>query len=189
MRTSFTIMLATVTLSILAGCEAFRGEVGPWKPVLEDTGFAYLHATIDDAVQHTHSAQEIIEPLHQAKADQELKQALLALQKLRRYYIPMTEVRQLIYDADRLYYLRQQDQTQQKLGDAKSELLKITAGSSGSLTQAIDKLILAIDDLMLAINNDPGGVAEKFAALGEHVNLMTIKGELILTELDFVESQ
>lgn len=187
MRASFSFMLATVTVSLLAGCDALRGKVEPWRPVLEETGFSYLQTTVDEAIQHTLKAQEIIKSLRQNDADQELQQAMLALRKLHRFYVPMTEIRQSIYDADRLYYLQRQGEARNKLVSAKNQLLEITAGSSGNLTQVIDKLILAIDDLELAIVNDPSDVAAKFAALGEHVNLMTIKGELVLTESDFVE--
>ncbi len=92
----------------------------------------------------------------------------------------MTEIRQLIYDADRLYYLKQPGQVKNKLEAAKAKLLAIGDADGVEIKQSVDEVILMIDDLQLSIHQGLASAADKFLKLGAKVNLMALKGELII---------
>lgn len=152
----------------------------PWKPVLEDTSFEYFNEPISEALNIIKDASEKIDSNQDQDARLQLEQAQQALFKLQHYYVPMTNVRQLIYDADRFYYLKRFDETNRKLEYARQLLHNIIDSYKPNLTKTIDEVILMIDDVMLAIEDAPQTVPEKFSKLGHKVNLMTVKGELIL---------
>jgi hypothetical protein len=108
-----------------------------------------------------------------------------SLLKLRCYDIPMTEVRQLIYDSDRVFYLGQVDKAQQKLRATKKRLLDIARFGGSNLDKPMNKLILMIDDLLLNIQESSDVVPEKFRKVGHEANLMATKGGLILSNVEF----
>jgi len=172
---SFVFLLMSI---IFNSCSKRPPE--PWKPVLEDTSFEYFNEPISEALNAINDASEKINSNQNQDASLQLEQAQQALFKLQHYYVPMTNVRQLIYDADRLYYLKRFEGTNHKLEHARQLLHDIIDSFKPNLTETIDEVILMIDDVMLAIEDAPPTVPEKFAKLGHKVNLMTVKGELIL---------
>ena len=172
---SFVLLLMSI---ITNSCSKRPPE--PWKPVLEDTSFEYFNEPISEALNTIKGASEKIDSNQNQDASLLLEQAQQALFKLQHYYVPMTNVRQLIYDADRLYYLKRFDETNHKLELAKKILHDILDSYKPDLTQSIDEIILMIDALLLTIEDAPQTVPDKFAKLGHKVNLMTVKGELIL---------
>ena len=172
-------VVVVVLLTILI-YNSYKRPPEPWKPVLKDTSFEYFNESISEALNTIKDASEKIHSNQDQDASLQLEQAKQALFKLQYYYVPMTNVRQLICDADRLYYLKRFDETNRKLEHARQLLHNIIESFKPNLTKTIDDVILMIDDVMLAIEDAPQTVPEKFAKLGHKVNLMTVKGELIL---------
>lgn len=181
MKKTLIVIFSVVILSmsiIINSCSKRPPE--PWKPVLEDTSFEYFNEPISEALNTIKDASEKFHSDQDQDASLQLEQAQQALFKLQHYYVPMTNVRQLIYDADRLYYLKRFDETNHKLEHARQLLHNIIGSFKPNLTKTIDEVILMTDDVMLAIEDAPQTVPEKFAKLGHKVNLMTVKGELVL---------
>ena len=105
--------------------------------------------------------------------------------KLRFYYLPITEVRQLVYDADRLFYLKEVDKTQQKLRLANKLLVEIAESGGQNLKTSVNEAVLMIDGLLLNMQESSDKVPDKFREVGLHINLMATKGELILSSAEF----
>ncbi len=97
----------------------------------------------------------------------------------------MTEVRQLVYDADRLLFLKKVDKTQEKLKQANKLLTDIANSDGPNLEEPVNKLVLMIDELILSIQESSSTVPKKLRDVGHRVNLMALKGELILTDAKF----
>jgi hypothetical protein len=182
MKKSLIIIFSFVIVVLLTIIiyNSYKRPPEPWKPVLEDTSFEYFNEPISEALNTIKDASEKIHSNQDQDASLQLEQAQQALFKLQHYYVPMTNLRQLIYDADRLYYLKRFDETNHKLELAKKILHDILDSYKPDLTQSIDEIILMIDALLLTIEDAPQTVPDKFAKLGHKVNLMTVKGELIL---------
>jgi hypothetical protein len=100
-------------------------------------------------------------------------------------YLPMTEVRRLVYDADRLYYLKRVEEAKGNLDKAKKLLVQIGHAVDPSLDKVTTEVVLVIEDLTLALDNSPGKVSDIFAKLGERINMMLLKGELVLAGATF----
>jgi hypothetical protein len=153
--------------------------------VLEDTDFSYLRDSVSEALTAVRTASSELRAGQEERSAETLERAIDSLLKLRCYYIPMTEVRQLLYDGDRVFYLGHIDKAQQKL-KATTELLVDIARSSGpSLDKSMNELILMIDDLLLNIQESSDMVPQKFREVGHKANLMATKGELILSDVEF----
>ena len=167
------------------GCQLFESSTKPWVPVFEETNFDYFDEVAQHALASANEAFIAIEAGHREKADRKLRETLQALLKMQRYYIPMTEVRQLVYDADRLFYLKKVDETRSKLQQARGTMLQIGNGGGSGLAESAEEVVKKIDELIFAIENSSDTVATKFGELGHRVNLMLIKGELILSEVEF----
>lgn len=181
MNKKLYVLCAIVIILILVILyNSYKTVPEPWKPVLEDTSFEFLSDPISEALTAVEESLENMRVGQKKTAEQEMNQAQVLLRNLKFYYIPMTNVRQLIYDADRLYYLKRIDDTLRKLNSAKRILHEIIAAYGESLAHPIDENVLMIDALILAIEDDPKSVPEKFAKLGHKMNLMAVKGELIL---------
>jgi len=118
-------------------------------------------------------------------AEKDLEQARQSLYKLERYFLPMTEVRQLVYDADRVYFLGLKDDAREKLRGAAALLEKVGAVGGKGVEEAVSEVVVMINDLERGIDSEPQQVAGKMRTLGEKVNLMLLKGELILAGVVF----
>ena len=164
----------------LGGCQLSQTQPGPWVPVLENASFHFLNDAVNRSVMQVEETREMLHSGESGKAGEVLDEALLSLLKLQHYYLPVTEARQLIYDADRLYYLKASSETLEKLLAAKEKLIDVSNHNGEGVKKSVKEAILMIEDLQVAIESNPAIVAEKFRAVGERINLMAIKGELIL---------
>jgi hypothetical protein len=172
-------------LAWFGGCQLFESTSKPWVPVFEETSFGYFNEVTQHALSSADEASKEIQAGHRDKADQKLRETVQSLLRMQRYYIPMTEVRQLVYDADRLFYLKKVDETQSKLKQARDSMIQIGNAESSGLSESAAEVVKMIDELLFAIENSSDSVATHFGELGHRVNLMLIKGELILSEVEF----
>ena len=118
-------------------------------------------------------------------AVKDLELARQSLFKIGRYFLPMTEVRQLVYDADRVYFPGRTEAAQGKLREATALLNKIGAAGGKSLDQAVTEVVVKIEVLEHSIATGSPQVAKEMRSLGEKVNLMILKGDLVLTGMTF----
>lgn len=185
MRNWVSLSLLAVGFLLLAACR--QEAVKPWIPVLEQSGFSYLQDAVSEAQR---DVTEATGQLHSGDADQAIQtmqKANHALLKLELYFLPMTEVRQLIYDADRLYYLKRSEETANKLQQAQALLERISATGGQSVAKTLGDLTEMIDDLQRTMKLNPLIVPEKFRLLGEKIDLAVLKGDLILAGATFNE--
>ena len=116
-------------------------------------------------------------------------QAMDLMIKLREFYIPMTEVRHLIYEADRLYRLKKYTAAEKKLSRAKTRLEPISRAGGKVLKKASRDLMLQIDTLIIETQNPGPSAPDMFRDLGRHVNLMVLRGELLLSDTKMVQNK
>jgi hypothetical protein len=195
-----TIVLACV-LVILTGCQKSAVERGSWVPALEDTGFSYLKT----AAEHLEaSLAEIQSNLNQGKLDkthQELEDVQKNIRALVYYGIPITEVRQLVYDAGRLHALNRHVAMLEHLNRADQLLGEIETHGNPSLRQALQEPRVMIETLRETLEQEHQATstkylvtlslsaADQFSALGHKINMMAIKGDLILSGDDFNQTK
>ena len=103
------------------------------------------------------------------------------------YFVPMSETRQLVYDADRLFYLGRIPEAKRKLGRAKDFLLGVGQAERHRLRKPANELVLLLDELLLTIDKAPGNAPAKFQLVGDRINLMLLKGDLVLSGAGLVE--
>lgn len=168
-------------------CRLTQKTPEKWIPVLEGTSFVYLNDPVDRAVESLQAANRRIESNQLPDAVEELRMAMDALSRLQFYFIPMTEIRQLVYDADRLFRLGRLSEAKGKLEQAKTLLRQIAGAEHHSLRKPANELILLLDGLLLTLDEDPDNAAAKFQLVGERVNLMLLKGDLVLSGAGMAE--
>uniref|UniRef100_UPI0006CFEEBB hypothetical protein n=1 Tax=Desulfosarcina cetonica TaxID=90730 RepID=UPI0006CFEEBB len=165
---------------ILSGCGQ---EPQEWNPVFEATNFDAIKTEVDrslalmDAAYGEATQTDAIDMLE--KIDQ-ARQRLLALKD---YYLPLTTVRQTIYDAERYLKLDRRDKARQLIEKAQG-----IVASLGMVTQnaVFDKIVIELktmlDEVVAAMNRTSTSDSyQKIKLLGEHVNLMLVKGDLVLS--------
>lgn len=167
---------------LVSGCRLAPSKPVVWNPVLEPTNFVYLEEVTADAVAHAQETAAALRDGDLETAGRDLAATRTALSKLEHYYIPMTEVRQLVYDADRLYHLHRTGDASQDLDKAKQHLVRIAASDGPLLEKAMEEPITAVDDLRRAMDRSDADVVDRLRVLGDRINLMTLKGELIVGE-------
>jgi hypothetical protein len=172
-------------VGVISACDQSQKTVEPWVPVLEDTAFSYLRESVSQSIAAVNEATRELDAGQEAGSREALHRALDSLMNLHFYYLPITEVRQLVYDADRLFYLKEVEKTQQKLLAANRLLVGVAKSGGQNLEKSVNEAVLMIDDLLLNIQESSDRVPEKFREVGHHVNFMATKGELILSSVKF----
>jgi len=154
----------------------------PWAPILEETSFRYLDTAVDQAIEAISSAKESVRTNKKQDGLASLAKAEHICLNLKKYYLPLTNVRHLIYDADRYVYLKKTGEARKRLEESRVIVEKIDLDfNEPSMEQSTEELIAMIEDCLLSLNGEKKTVMDKFGNLGHHVNMMLIKGELVLS--------
>ena len=175
------ILLASVF--ILFACDTRQQ---PWNPIFEATSFRYLDHSIASALASIDSAEARLRenrPADAAEALEKTKQICLALKD---YYIPLTEIRHQIYDADRFFYLGETDRTKHSLETSRQIIIEVNRFAEGApIHSALRDLVSMIDGCILSLDENTGAANNLLKNLGHKVNLMLIKGGLTLSDMTF----
>ena len=177
------IILCFILLTLI-GCKKENQE---WNPVFENTSFNYLYTEIDRSILIIDEASSDTLKDNEESLQEKLHQAKSTLLELKDYYIPLTIVRQKIYDAERFYKLKDIKKSENLLSDSKSIIKTIDTATKN---QVFDKVILdlesMIDAVILSLDDKSGSTTYgKMKTLGEHINLMLEKGDLVLSGIEF----
>lgn len=197
MRARFFCLLAVVALTMLISCQDSSVPRGYWVPEIEETGFGYLRdigGQVKTAVQlarvqlsegKTSDAMDTL-----TKAEDEMK--LLVY-----YDIPITEARQLVYDASRLHAMERHEDSLAHLDRAERVLNTITAHGTTMVVETLQKILTMVDELQGLLGEEQRmtspklsaegslKVAAKFQELGHKINMMAIKSDLVLSGAHF----
>jgi DNA-directed RNA polymerase subunit F len=187
MHTLRSVALLALFLLSLTACREQPQQ--PWIPVLEQADFIYLHDAVAEVRRAVDQAADRLRAGAGERAAVDLAAASHALLKLEDYFLPMTEVRQLIYDADRIYFLGRKEDAEEKLRQARERLNQVGKAGGEAVTKAVSEVIAMIDELERSMEAEPQAVPEKMRQLGERINLMVIKGDLILAGVTFQQER
>ena len=177
-------ILSGIILLTLIGCQKESSE---WNPVFEYTGFDFFYTELDRSLSVIEEASSDAESGNMEAVQEKLHQVRNRLLEMKDYYVPLTTVRQKIYDAERFFKLGNLKESATLLNDSKSILKTsdLTANNKVfdkvvlELESMIDEVILSLDD-----HSEPN-TYNKMKTLGEHINLMLSKGDLVLSGVEF----
>lgn len=181
MKPGTIVLVATV--AAVAGFLLGRGvqpRSAPWKPVLEETGFEYLQASVDRLAAGLEQARETGDLSGDAARGLPRE-----VRRLQRYYVPLTEVRQLVYDADRLLYLGDREGARRNLLRAKGEVVAGALAAGHGVKRALEEVAMMVDRALLAVEEGDRNAPVLFRELGHRLNLMLLRGEIALSDEDF----
>ena len=177
------IILVFVLLTVM-GCQQESRE---WNPIFENTGFEYFYDKIDRALVSIKAAGSEAKKEDLASVQQSLSQAQKYLLEIKDYYVPLTAIRQKVYDAERFYKLENSQEAEDLLNDSKA-LLKLmdSAADNKAFDGVVLKLESMIDEVILSLDDGPEETTfSKMKTLGEHINLMLSRGDLVLSGAGF----
>lgn len=176
--------LLALILLFLFGCPQENYE---WNPIFEDTSFDYLKTNIDQSLSLIDDAYSDLKLDKEVSVQEKLLKAKNRLIELKDYYVPLTTIRQKIYDAERYFKLNDTKKSEKLLKDSK---IIIEALEMMMKNKVFDKVMLdlnsMINEVILSLNEDSKkNTYDKMKALGQHLNLMLYKGDLILSGIEF----
>jgi uncharacterized protein YdcH (DUF465 family) len=177
------ILLSSLCL-LLVGCEK---ENPQWNPIIENTSFDYINLEIEQSLTQIDTAIQQAEQNRQSTIQKELQQARARLLRIKDYYVPLTTVRQKIYDAERYFKMNKKDEATRLLEGAKSIVTSLdTATKNQQFDKVRLKIVSMLDEAIATLNgNSKADTYKKLKAAGEHVNMILLKGELVLSEIAF----
>ncbi len=170
----------------LAGCQKENSE---WNPIFEDTNFDYLYSEIEKALSVIDGMPLKAEEVNTESAQNKLSLVREKLLELKDYYVPLTSIRHKIYDAERFFKLKNINKSEDLLNESKSILKNVHLTTKNKvfdkvileLESMLDRVILSIDDKSELDTYD------NMKMLGEHINLMLSRGELVLSGIELIK--
>jgi hypothetical protein len=180
----FKKYLSVFILLILFGCQQEKCE---WNPIFEETNFDYFKTNIELSLSLIDDAYSAANKKKEESIQEKLYQVKNRLLKIKDYYIPLTTVRQKIYDAERYFKLNNIKETEKLLNDSKSIIRSLDLTTKNKV---FDKVILDLNSMINEVITSSDEESKlntynKFKALGEHVNLMLYRGDLVLSGIEF----
>lgn len=177
------VYISILTLLILPSCKYTKQ---PWNPIFEETHFFYFENSVKQALSEINDAERNFKTDRDQEGYESLGKAKQIFLALKGYYIPLTEVRQIIYDADRFFHLKSIDEAKKHLEEARKILFKMDQYSeSEGFDNALEKLTIMTDECLFSLEEKSENSYEKFKILANEVNLMLVKGELVLSNVTF----
>jgi hypothetical protein len=180
----FKKYLSVFILLILFGCQQEKYE---WNPIFEETDFGYFKTNIERSLSLIDDAYSEAKKNEEESIQEKLYKAKNRLLEIKDYYVPLTTVRQKIYDAERYFKLNNTKNLRKLLKDSKSI---ITSLDLTTKNKVFDKVILDLNSMINEVITSSDEESKlntynKFKALGEHVNLMLYRGDLVLSGIEF----
>lgn len=176
--------LLTFILLILLGCQQEKYE---WNPIFEETHFDYFKTNIERSLSLIDEVRSEANKNKEESIQEKLYQAKKRLLEIKDYYVPLTTVRQKIYDAERYFKLNNTEKSEKLLKDSKSIITSLDLMTKNNV---FDKTILdlnsMINEVLTSLDDDSKiNIYNKIKILGEHVNLMLYRGDLVLSGIEF----
>ncbi len=153
-----------------------------WNTPQNHPDSSHISESVENAIHNIKAAETMIRSSRGSADNEKYQQSIELMVRLREYYIPMTEVRHLVYEADRLYRLKKYTDAEKKLSCAKTRLESISRAGGKVLQKASRDLMLQIDTLIIETKTPGPSTLHMFSELGRHVNLMVLRGELLLSD-------
>ena len=177
------ILLFSILL-ILFGCQQEKHE---WNPIFEETGFDYINVGLERSLSLIDDAYSEATENAQPAIQEKLSQAKHRLLEIKDYYVPLTTVRQKIYDAERYYKLKDIKKSKKLLEDSKSIITSLDVTTK---SENFDKVILDVNSMINEVistfdEKSTPNTHNKMKNLGEHINLMLSRGDLVLSGTEF----
>jgi len=177
------ILLFSILL-ILFGCQQEKHE---WNPIFEETGFDYINVGLERSLSLIDDAYLEATENDQPSIQEKLSQAKKRLLEIKDYYVPLTTVRQKIYDAERYYKLKDIKKSKKLLEDSKSIITSLDVKTK---SESFDKVILDLNSMINEVistfdEKSTPNTNNKMKILGEHINLMLSRGDLVLSGTEF----
>ena len=177
------IWLGIIVLALI-GCQKESSE---WNPVFEYTGFDFFYTEIDRSLSVIEEVYSEAENGNTESVKEKLNQVKSRLFAMKDYYVPLTTIRQNIYDAERFFKLGNRKESEELLNNSKSVL---TISEITAKNKVFDKVVLdlesMIDEVILSLHDDSElNTYNRMKTLGEHINLMLSKGDLVLSGVEF----
>jgi len=197
MKIKISLAMVLVISALLTSCQEDSAERSSWVPAIEQTGFEYLNESAARIEAALLDSREKLLAGDQEKSLASLADAENTVQVLRYYDVPMTEVRQLIYDASRLHALQRSQDALEHLNRAAEILLKIEQQGSPPVQKSMQELRSMASELQMLLEEERRAptsesqvnvsrkVAANFSELGHKVNLLALKSDLVLSGADF----
>lgn len=178
------IKLTAFIFLILFGCQQDKNE---WNPIFEETNYDYFNANIERSLKLIEEAYSEADEIKHESIKATLSESKNRLLELKDFYVPLTNIRQKIYDAERSFKLNNVEQAEKLLTDSISILSSIDGTAKN---KNFDKVVLnlnsMINDARYSLKTESKlNVYNKMKALGEHVNLMLVRGDLVLSGIEF----
>ena len=178
------VKLSVFLILILFACQQDKNE---WNPIFEETSFDYFNTNLERSLALIDDAYAEAGDVKQEPIQNKLSQAKDRLLEIKDYYVPLTIIRQHIYDAERSYKLNQIDRAEKLLTDAISILSSLDVTTK---SENFDKVILKLSSLTESVissfnEGSKPDTYTKMKILGERVNLMLSRGDLVLSGIAF----
>lgn len=194
------IVLFCIVGLLLNGCKSDQNNEA-WQPVLEPTSFSFLEDSVSNVLKEIDQVKEDITAGNHEGASKNLLAGQGTLLQLKYYFLPMTQIRQLVYDAGSLHGLGRLRDALDHLAQADRLLGEIGTHGKISFQKALQEPRVMIEKLRETLEQErqttstkylvelSRSAAAQFSALGHKVNMMAIKGNLILSGVDFQQTE
>ena len=163
-----TLVLTVFALPVLSACRDSTVQKGTWIPALEETGFTCSKTAEERVEAALKDLRTNMDKGQWSEARQSLAEAEGKVSVLLYDDIPITEVRQLIYDAGRQHALDRHNETLEYLNKADKLLGNIGEHGNPSLRKTIMAPRVKIEKLREALDQERLAASTKY--LGDTLN-------------------
>lgn len=166
----------SLLLVTLGGCrQAHEG----WEPPVEETSTRLLQQEAEKALHRVESARNALEE-NEEQAAERLAEASRALERLSRYYLPLLEAKERVYNAHRFVYYGETGRAEAEINRVQRILNGVVEAGGERLFKVLTPALDLVGEAKAAIRGAPEEAPHLLRDLAVRLNLASLKGELEL---------
>lgn len=150
-----------------------------WEPPLEETSTRFLGVQVEKALECVHRAERDVRS-NPEQAGERLADAVRALERISRYYLPLLEARERAYDAHRFLYYGERYRARTELEAVENTLDSVAETGGAALQPALKKPLDLVSEAKAAVIAGTDTAPDLIKSLAIKLNLMALKGGLEL---------
>lgn len=180
METRAAPLLACALSLMLVTLEGCREAHEGWEPPVEETSTRLLQQEAEEALQKVDAARMALEK-DEEPAAQGLAEASRALERLSRYYLPLLEARERVYNAHRFVYYGETSRAEAEIDRVQRMLNGVVETGGQRLLKVLAPALDLAGEAKAAIRGAPEEAPHLLKDLAVRLNLASLKGELELS--------
>ncbi len=174
------LIVVFAPLALAAGLASCRPVQTSCQAIVLTPEVPFVESEVERALQSLEDARDSLSARDSGAAGEALDRAKVALSRLQVYYLPVLEARLRASNAQQHAAIGELGKAEQELHEIEEALLGVARSGGDEVGRELQDPLRLLEDARLALTESSSEAPARIAELGQRLELMLFKGDLVL---------